>query len=154
MRVPRGIWVIVKEIARHVFRRPLVGIAAAARTRDGRWVLVRRTDVGRWALPGGTLEWGERVRDAIQRELREEAGVDVLELGELCGVYSAPERDLRVHGVTVVVHATVSEPSRPPSNPAEISEVGLFETEDLPGELAHGMHDMLADARAGRLTWE
>ena len=38
---------------------------AAARTADGRWVLIRRGDTGEWALPGGTLEWGETLRKGI-----------------------------------------------------------------------------------------
>lgn len=54
----------------------MLGIAAAAQTEDGRWLLIRRGDTGQWALPGGTLEWGETLREAIVRELAEEAGVD------------------------------------------------------------------------------
>jgi 8-oxo-dGTP diphosphatase len=154
VRIPRGLWSIVKEAARHVLRRPVVGVAAAARTRDGRWLLVRRTDTGEWALPGGTLEWGETLRRAVARELAEEAGVDVVELGALSGVYSAPERDARFHAVTVVVCAVVSEPARPPENPAEIAEVRLFSEQALPSALAHGMTAMLDDARNGRVFWE
>jgi 8-oxo-dGTP diphosphatase len=154
LKIPRGLWVIVKEVLRHLLRRPVVGIAAAARTRDGRWLLIRRTDTGEWALPGGTLEWGETLKSAIVRELREEAGVEEVELGNLSGVYSDPERDARFHAVTIVVHAIVGEPSEPPSNPAEIAEVRLFSEPDLPPVLAHGMTVMLADARNGSPAWE
>ncbi len=154
MRIPRGAWTIVKEVARHLLRRPVVGIAAAARTRDGRWLLIRRTDTGEWALPGGTLEWGETLRSGIRRELLEEAGVADAELGNVAGVYSAPERDARFHAVTVVIFATVAEPSQPPENPVEIAEVRLFEDHELPSPLAHGMDLMLENARAGRLFWE
>lgn len=154
LRIPKGLWAIVKEVARHLLRRPVVGIAAAARTADGRWLLIRRTDTGEWALPGGTLEWGETLRSAIGRELLEEAGVEVLELGELSGVYSAPERDARFHAVTVVVHAKVSEPTREPVNPMEIAEVRLFSDSELPATLAHGMLPMLTDARSKRPAWE
>ena len=154
LRIPRGAWGIVKEVLRHLLRRPVVGIAAAARTSDGRWVLIRRTDTGEWALPGGTLEWGETLRDAIVRELREEAGVDVDELGEVSGVYSRPDRDLRFHAVTVVVHAQVTEPTEQPLNPAEVSDVRLFTTGELPETLAHGMTDMLRVAREQMAVWE
>jgi 8-oxo-dGTP diphosphatase len=154
MRVPGGIWTVVKEILRHLLRRPVVGVAAAARTEDGRWLLVRRTDADEWALPGGTLEWGETLRVAIRRELAEEAGAEVLELGDLIGVYSAPQRDPRFHAVTILVEATVGEPQRPPMNPVEIAEARLFPETDLPEDLAHGMSDMLVDARARRSTWE
>ena len=154
MRVPGCIWTVIKEVLRHLLRRPVVGVAAAARTEDGRWLLVRRTDADDWALPGGTLEWGETLRVAIRRELAEEAGAEVLELGNLIGVYSAPQRDPRFHAVTVLVEATVAEPQRPPMNPVEIAEARLFPETDLPESLAHGMSDMLIDARARRSTWE
>lgn len=131
-----------------------MGVAAVARTEDGRWILVRRSDTGEWAFPGGTLEWGEELRTAIRRELGEEAGVDVLDLGPLVGVYSASWRDPRFHAVTVLVAATVSLPSRAPMNSAEISEVGVFRERELPRSLSHGMTSMLEDARANRLTWE
>lgn len=154
MNVLRGAWPLVKEVLRHLLRRPVVGIVAAARTEDGRWLLVRRQDTGQWALPGGTLEWGETLRQAIERELAEETGAEVLGLGELCGVYSDPQRDARFHAVTVVVHAHVGQPARPPKNPLEIAEVRLFEEDRLPQTLSHGMGQMLQDARTGRVYWE
>src|SRR5688572_21569951 len=67
VQIPSGAFKIVKEVARHLLRRPVIGIVAAARTVDGRWLLVRRSDTGKWALPGGTLEWGETFRSAITR---------------------------------------------------------------------------------------
>jgi 8-oxo-dGTP diphosphatase len=143
LRIPSAVFALVKEVLRHVLRRPVVGIAAAARTPDGRWLLVRRADLGEWALAGGTLEWGETLRASIVRELAEEAGVDRCDLVRLVGVFSRPDRDPRFHGVTVVVECTVDPPVRPPSNPLEISEVGLFATEALPRALAMGMQDML-----------
>ena len=155
-RIPKSLLVLVKEVAKHLLRRPVVGIAAAARTRDGRWLLVRRFDVGEWALPGGTLGWGETLRECIARELAEEAGVDRCEIVRLAGVYSRPDRDPRFHAVTVVVECDIGEPSRLPSNPLEISEVGLFATEGLPRPLAMGMQDMLDDvldhASTGRVS--
>jgi 8-oxo-dGTP diphosphatase len=154
VKIPRGAFTLIKEIARHVLRRPVIGIAAAARTADGRWLLIRRTDTGQWALPGGTLEWGETLRAAVQRELLEEAGATVLELGEVSGVYSDPGRDARFHAVTIVVHATVAEPSGGPVNPVEIAEVALFTEDALPAELSHGMTRMLEDARLRRHFWE
>jgi len=131
-----------------------VGVAAVARTANGRWVLIRRGDTGQWALPGGTLEWGETLRSAIVRELAEEAGIEQVTLGDVLGVYSAPHRDERFHAVTVVVAADVGEPVRPPINPVEIMEVGLFTEAELPSTLAYEMSAMLDNARNGRRFWE
>ena len=51
----------------------------------GRVLLVRHVE-GRWQLPGGAIEPGERPSDAARRECLEEAGIEV-ELGRLIGVY-------------------------------------------------------------------
>ena len=154
VRIPAQAFAIVKEVARHLVRRPVVGVAAAARTQDGRWLLVRRGDTGEWALAGGTLEWGERLGPAIRRELREEAGVEVLELGDLAGVYSDPALDARFHAVTVVLHVLVTEPKTPPMNPLEVTEVRLFPEGELPEVLSFGMKRMLDDARRGAVVWD
>jgi 8-oxo-dGTP diphosphatase len=154
VRIPTGLWKLTREVARHVLRRPVVGIAAMARTPDGRIVLIRRSDSGEWAMPGGTLEWGETLRTAIERELLEEAGTRLVSLGEVIGVYSRPDRDPRFHAVTVIVEATVAPPSHPPDNPLEILEVRVFAEAELPGSLSHGMSEMLQNARAGRRFWE
>lgn len=147
-------WKIVKEAARHTLRRPVVGVCAVARTPDNQLVLIRRGDSGKWALPGGTLEWGETLRDGIRRELREEAGVQVLKLGKVAGVYSDPHRDPRFHALTVVVYADVSAPAETPLNPLEVREVRTFSDHELPEGFSHGMQDMLTNALAGTEVWE
>ena len=154
MSIPLGAFRLVREASRHLLRRPVVGVAAAARTADGKWVLIRRGDTGEWALPGGTLEWGEMLKPAIERELWEEARVRVVALGGVSGVYSRPDRDPRFHAVTLVVHATVTVPEGPPGNPVEIREVRLFSEEELPSALGMGMTDMLARAKTGQVYWE
>ncbi len=145
-RLPTAVLGIAREAARLLLRRPVIGVAVVARVPDGRWVLIRRADTGRWALAGGTLEWGETFRELIPRELREEAGVEVRSIGRLVGVFSRPDRDPRFHGVTVVVCCEVEMPARPPQNFLEIEEVGLFTEADLPGDMSMGTGDMLRAA--------
>lgn len=132
----------------------MVGVLIAARTEQGDWLLLRRGDTGQWAMPGGTLEWGETLRQAATRELAEETGARVLSLGRLLGVYSAPDRDFRFHAVTVVVEATVTAPTASPHNPLEVREVRLFAEHELPDQLSHSTLDMLRNAQRSELTWE
>jgi len=147
--LPRGALDLLYEVARHLLRRPVVGIAAGVRVEDGRWVMIRRADTGTWALPGGTLEWGETLERALARELDEEAGIVDAKMKRVVGVFSAPRRDLRFHAVTVVVECEASPPSRPPKNPLEIREVRLFAAADVPRPLAMGMDDVFDAVVAG-----
>ena len=59
--------------------QPIVGVGALI-VHDGRLVLVKRgvePDRGRWSIPGGAVELGEKVREAAVREAKEECGLDI-----------------------------------------------------------------------------
>jgi ADP-ribose pyrophosphatase YjhB (NUDIX family) len=56
---------------------------------DGTILLIRRTDNGNLALPGGGMDLGESITQAAVREVREETGLDV-ELTGLVGIYTNP----------------------------------------------------------------
>lgn len=59
--------------------RPYVGIGAVIVVGD-RVVLIKRGKepmAGRWSLPGGAVELGETLHEAVRREMREETGLDV-----------------------------------------------------------------------------
>lgn len=56
---------------------------------EGRILMIRRTDSGNYALPGGAMEFGEFIADTAVREAREETGYEV-EVTGLVGVYSNP----------------------------------------------------------------
>jgi ADP-ribose pyrophosphatase YjhB (NUDIX family) len=85
---------------------PLVGVGAIIIELD-RVVLVKRAHPplqGEWSIPGGALEMGETLRQAVAREALEETGL-VVEVGELLGVYDRILRDadgrIRYHYVLV-----------------------------------------------------
>jgi 8-oxo-dGTP diphosphatase len=147
--LPAGVVGIAKEVLRHVLRRPVVGLAVYARRPSGNVVLIRRGDTGTWALPGGTVEWGETLTDTLPRELSEEAGIDEANFVRVSGVYSRPDRDPRFHAVTVVVVADVGPIVRPPKNPLEIREAREFPEDALPADLAMTMRDYVDDVLAG-----
>jgi ADP-ribose pyrophosphatase YjhB (NUDIX family) len=64
-------------------------VSAVIFDRRGRLLLQQRSDGGQWGLPGGAVEIGESVHDAVIREVREETGLRVA-VRRLVGVYSDP----------------------------------------------------------------
>ena len=58
---------------------------------DGNVLLGLRRDIDWWNLPGGGMELGETVDEALQREVLEETGLQV-RVGRLVGVYSKPQK--------------------------------------------------------------
>jgi 8-oxo-dGTP diphosphatase len=89
---------------------PLVGVGAVIVEHhhdDHRVLLIRRGRpplLGEWSLPGGVLECGETLREAVAREAREETGL-LVEPGEMLGVYERVIRDdqrrVRYHYVLI-----------------------------------------------------
>jgi 8-oxo-dGTP diphosphatase len=87
--------------------RPLLGVSALVR-RDGQVLLVLRgrpPAVGLWSLPGGKVEFGERLEAAAIREIREETGLDIdglerIDMAEIIGRNSGGSVDW--HAVLVV----------------------------------------------------
>jgi ADP-ribose pyrophosphatase YjhB (NUDIX family) len=57
-----------------------VGARAVLRDAEGRVLLIRRSDNGRWALPAGTMELRQTLRDCAIREVLEETGLTVHEV--------------------------------------------------------------------------
>ncbi|MGH7312739.1 MAG: NUDIX domain-containing protein [Candidatus Rokuibacteriota bacterium] len=64
-------------------------VSAVIFDRRGHLLLQQRSDGGQWGLPGGSVEIGESVTDAVRREVREETGLDVA-VRRVVGVYSDP----------------------------------------------------------------
>ena len=80
-----------RDATRAVGVRPAV--SAVIFDRRGRLLLQQRSDGGQWGLPGGSVEIGESVRDAVTREVHEETGL-IVAVRRMIGVYSAPALQL------------------------------------------------------------
>ncbi len=113
---------------------PAVG---AVIVHQGKVLLIKRAkdpSRGYWSIPGGVIELGEKAREAVKREVKEECGIEV-EVGPVLEVVDSIHRDadgrLRFHYVIVDFLAYPREFSVCPSSDAE--EVRWFSPEELEG---------------------
>ncbi|MCT7984357.1 NUDIX hydrolase [Laspinema sp. A4] len=141
----KRLWHFTQAVLGIVFRHPVLGISIIPLLDNGQIVLVRRRDNGKWGLPGGMVDWGEDIPNTLKRELTEETGLEVTEVGRLVGIYSAPDRDPRIHSICVVVAAQVQGEMKI-YDTAEILEVKAFDRDSLPlGQLSHDHDRQLQD---------
>jgi 8-oxo-dGTP diphosphatase len=73
---------------------PIVGVGAVILNEQSEVVLIRRSKEprgGEWSIPGGRVEWGETLHEALLREVREETGL-LVEIGGLIDVVDAVTR--------------------------------------------------------------
>jgi 8-oxo-dGTP pyrophosphatase MutT (NUDIX family) len=136
-----------------------VSLATSAVILDGhpgdgrRLLLTRRSDTGLWCLPGGVMEPGESVSEAVAREVAEETGLEVLP-ERLIGVYSDPDvlatyaDGVKQHPVVLCFRCAVTGGA--PRISAETTEIGWFAPDDLPEiveQHRQRITDALSDAR-------
>src|SRR5579864_85801 len=91
----------------HLFfllRRPMtLGVRALVLDKEDQVLLVRHTYVPGWHLPGGGVEQGETVLDAVTRELREEGNIELEEEPRLHGIFFNKRISPRDHVAVYVV---------------------------------------------------
>jgi ADP-ribose pyrophosphatase YjhB (NUDIX family) len=93
-------------MAREYPEHPVVGVGAVI-VRDGRALIVKRAHEprnGEWSLPGGLLELGESLQDAVRREIKEETTLDVT-IGPIIETFDRVHHDdqgrIRYHFVII-----------------------------------------------------
>ncbi|MFW6358251.1 MAG: NUDIX domain-containing protein [Chroococcales cyanobacterium] len=128
-----------------IFRHPVTGATLIPLLPDGQIVLVRRRDTGKWSLPGGIVDWGEPITETAHRELTEETGLELVKIRRLVGVYSAPDRDPRLHSISVLL-AVDAQGTLAVKDGLEVSEVKAFSPQAIPLEsLSHDHARQLQD---------
>jgi 8-oxo-dGTP diphosphatase len=105
-------------------------------------LIERRNEPKGLALPGGFVDVGESVEDALKREMQEETNLDV-EIEKLLGVYSNPKRDPRFHTASVVF---IAKAKGQPKGGDDAKEAKLYTLEEIPmDQLVFDHGDILKD---------
>jgi len=126
-------------------KQPALAADAVVFDAQNRLLLIRRKFPpfkGRYALPGGFVEYGETVEAAAARELREETGLKG-KSQRLVGIYSDPKRDPRGHTVSVAFLIQVGSASPEAGDDAHAAE---FVADWRSKKLAFDHNKILADA--------
>ncbi|MEX2211675.1 MAG: NUDIX domain-containing protein [Gaiellaceae bacterium] len=108
--------------------------SALVRDGDGNLLLARRgaePELGKWDLPGGFLEEGEHPLDAVKRELREEAGVEIEPL-ELVAIETDVYGNDDGAPWTLNLYWTARIVSGEPEPADDVSELRWFAVDELP----------------------
>ncbi len=116
-----------------------IGVFALILDDQGRILLGRRRDIDWWNLPGGGMEKGETVDEALYREVLEETGLEV-EVERLVGVYSKPQKQEVVLTFRCRIIGGTLQPTE------EIRESRFFLPNALPGNTLPKHRQRVEDA--------
>lgn len=110
--------------------RPSVGVAVMVE-KDGKVLMGRRKcppGEGTWALPGGHVEFGEKLADAAKRETREETGLDI---SDIKIISLSDDISYGRHFVSVTFKAAVAKDKPILKVNKEFSEMGWFDLKNV-----------------------
>ncbi len=116
-----------------------VGVGALIVDDQGRLFLARRgpkakNERGLWEFPGGAVERGERLADALRREIREEYGIEI-QVGELLDVVDHILPEEGQHWVSPAYLCRIVSGMPAILEPGKCAEIGWFAPADVPRDL-------------------
>lgn len=142
-RLRGRIWHLYFRIARPV----TLGVQGVIVDQQNGVFLVRHSYVPGWHFPGGGVEAGETVLEALAREMREEGNLEITAPPRLHGVFFNNLYSRRDHVVVYVVPGFRQTAPRPPD--AEIVECGFFPLHALPEATTRAVRARLAEVYGG-----
>lgn len=116
--------------------RPMtLGVRGVVQDSEGQVLLLKHTYTAGWHFPGGGVERGEPAETALEREMLEEAGIQITERPSLHGVFSNHDIFRNDH---VLVFRIRDYRETEPTSVNEIAEIGWFDPADIPDDTTPG----------------
>ncbi|MDA9431998.1 NUDIX domain-containing protein [Bradyrhizobium sp. CCBAU 51627] len=131
-----------------------LGVRAVVLDADNKVFLVKHSYVSGWYLPGGGVDFGETMEQAMRRELKEEGDIDLTGEAVLHGIFLNSHVSRRDHVAVYVVRHFRQD--RLPEPNREIIACGFFDATALPEEATQGTRLRIAEVLDGRpamATW-
>jgi ADP-ribose pyrophosphatase YjhB (NUDIX family) len=119
---------------------------------EGRVFLVKHSYMAGWHLPGGGVEEGETLLEALERELREEGNIEPSAPPVLHAVYFNRRASRRDHVALYVLRSF--RQTAPPQPNHEIVAHGFFATHELPHDTSRATRERIAEVLGGRTPSE
>lgn len=114
-----------------IYKKPSVTVDILIINENREFILIKRKNdpyKDFWAIPGGFVDYGETVENAAIREALEETNINV-ELINIVGVYSNPNRDPRGHTISIVFLASGNMENMKADSDAK--DINIFSINDL-----------------------
>jgi 8-oxo-dGTP pyrophosphatase MutT (NUDIX family) len=144
-----------QRLVRHLFhfywrmsRGMTLGVQGLVIDGEGRIFLVKHSYVQGWHLPGGGVEPGETLCEALARELREEGNIEVTAAPALHGIFHNRAVSRRDH-IAVFIVREFQQPG-PPQRNYEIVDHGFFPSGALPADTATATRARIAEVLLGQ----
>lgn len=128
-------------------RAMTLGVRAVVMDGEGKVLLVRHTYVAGWHLPGGGVERGETLAEAISKELLEEAHIEVSSRPQYFHTYRNPTTSRYDHVALFLCKDWKTTESWMPNR--EIAEIGFFSPSDLPQTTTRATQERLNEVLNG-----
>ncbi len=128
---------------------PQLTVDAIIELPDGKIVLIaRKYPPAGWAIPGGFVDPGESLAEAVRREALEETSLEI-EVLELFHIYSVPWRDPRGDTVSAVYYCRAQGS---PMGGDDAARAEAFSLDSLPADIAFDHRRILQQFREWRKT--
>ncbi|MDP2924321.1 MAG: NUDIX domain-containing protein [Candidatus Omnitrophota bacterium] len=131
----------LEHMTKKIAQGPFLTVDGIIEYKSGIVLIERSNPPLGWALPGGFVDYGESVEDAVRREIKEETNLSFVNFRQF-RVCSMPKRDPRFHTVSVVF---IGKGQGKLKSASDAKAAKVFKLDDLPSKIAFDHRAIIKD---------